>query len=266
MSTGGVFLFSFLLPVETSEATLEVRQQAFRMVILGAVAIVALLGILSWWVLPNTKESTLSSSTTEEWKGVRTLLQLPQVWLLAIIIVCAYVGYKVTDDFSLFAREVLDFNEINSAYIGTMTMWVRPIVAILTGILADRLRPSRLILWGFLLLSIVGGSIGTGVIPLTWEYTYLLLLLLGAMGVYALRSIYFSVMEEAKIPLAFTGAAVGLMSVIGYTPDIFMGPLMGYYLDHYPEEKGHQYVFLILMGFSIVGLIATFLLKRIKTP
>jgi hypothetical protein len=38
--------------------------------------------------------------------------------------------------------------------------------------------------------------------------------------------------------LALTGTAVGLVSLTGYTPDIFAGPAMGYLLDNSPVSRG----------------------------
>jgi len=81
-------------------------------------------------------------------------------------------------------------------------------------------------------------------------------ILITSSGVYATRALYFSVMERGKIPLVFTGTAVGFISLVGYTPDIFAGPAMGYILDNYPGGKGHQYVFLILALFSLMGGVA----------
>ena len=70
---------------------------------------------------------------------------------------------------------------------------------------------------------------------------------------YGIRGIYFAVMEEARIPLISTGAAVGIISIIGFTPDVFMGPLMGFLLDKYPGAPGHQYVFLVLSLFLSIN-------------
>ena len=78
-------------------------------------------------------------------------------------------------------------------------------------------------------------------------------------GVYGIRGIYFSIMKRSGIPLVATGTAVGVMSVVGYTPDVFMSPLMGYLLDEYPGELGHQYVFLVLSSFAFLGLIVSVL-------
>ena len=49
--------------------------------------------------------------------------------------------------------------------------------------------------------------------------------------------------------------------MIGYTPDIFMGPLMGYLIDRSPGALGHQYVFGVVAAFAAVGLISTWLFQ-----
>jgi MFS family permease len=77
-----------------------------------------------------------------------------------------------------------------------------------------------------------------------------------SLAIYGLRGVYFSVMNEARVPLAITGSAVGLMSVIGYTPDIFAGPLIGYLLDRDPGAPGHRHVFLMVAAFALLGLTA----------
>jgi len=64
-------------------------------------------------------------------------------------------------------------------------------------------------------------------------------------------------MDSGQIPLVLTGTAVGIISLVGYTPDIFAGPAMGYLLDNSPGEKGHQHVFLMLAVFSFIGMIAS---------
>ncbi len=78
-----------------------------------------------------------------------------------------------------------------------------------------------------------------------------------ATGVYAARALYFAVMERGRIPLTLTGTAVGLVSLIGFTPDIFAGPAMGYLLDNTPGATGHRHVFWMLAVFSLIGGMAS---------
>jgi hypothetical protein len=79
-----------------------------------------------------------------------------------------------------------------------------------------------------------------------------------ALGVYSARVLYFATLEEAKIPLAVTGTAVGFISIVGYTPDIFAGLLMGYFLDANEGVIGLQHAFGIMSIFTFVGLIASY--------
>ena len=85
-----------------------------------------------------------------------------------------------------------------------------------------------------------------------------------ALGVYSTRALYFATLEEAKIPLALTGTVVGFISIVGYTPDIFAGPLIGYLLDSSPGELGHQHVFASMAIFSFIGLITSVFLHKLS--
>ena len=67
---------------------------------------------------------------------------------------------------------------------------------------------------------------------------------------------------KGKIPITVTGTAVGIISVVGYTPDIFATPIIGYLLDNYPGSLGHQYVFTMLLLFSLLGLWASINFNR----
>ena len=88
-------------------------------------------------------------------------------------------------------------------------------------------------------------------------------ILIVAAGVYAARSLYFAVMEKGQIPLVLTGTAVGLISLIGYTPDIFSGPVIGFLLENSPGEQGHQHVFFMLAAFSLIGSLASWYYYRL---
>ena len=105
---------------------------------------------------------------------------------------------------------------------------------------------------------ILGSTLfASGFIKAPLSIFFIFTVIITGIGTYGLRSLYFSAVKEGDVPYAFMGTAVGIISVIGYTPDIFMGPLMGVLLDNNPGLLGHQLVFLFLAGFSIVGFIAS---------
>jgi hypothetical protein len=52
---------------------------------------------------------------------------------------------------------------------------------------------------------------------------------------------------------------------MGFTPEIFFGPISGRILDAAPGIQGHHNYFLFLTGISVVGLcVATLLIKLNK--
>ena len=84
-----------------------------------------------------------------------------------------------------------------------------------------------------------------------------------SLAIFAMRGIYFALLEEGGIPLVVTGTATGIISVIGYTPDIFKPLLGGALLDRYPGPEGYRLFFLTVAGICTIGLVATMLLYRI---
>ena len=85
-----------------------------------------------------------------------------------------------------------------------------------------------------------------------------------SVGVYALRGVYFALLAEGAVPIAFTGSAIGVISLVGFTPDVFMGPLMGVLLDGSPGVLGHQHVFASVTAFGFVGWMATAAFRWIR--
>ncbi|NOQ24139.1 MAG: MFS transporter [Bacteroidales bacterium] len=260
----GVLIFSLFITSEISEVTVSESRAAFKQVILVSSGIVFLVGILVWFFMKldskTEKQVILEKIRISQ---IQEVLRLPSVWMLMIIILCAYVGYKITDVFSLYAQDVMLYDQVQSAQVGTFLLFVRPVIGVIIGILADR---SQITFW--LVLSFVVSFLGAilfalGLISASATALFFISILIVATGVYAARSLYFAVMERGQIPLILTGTAVGLISLIGYTPDIFAGPAMGYLLDKSPGAEGHQHVFWMLALFSFIGSIAAWYYFRL---
>lgn len=85
--------------------------------------------------------------------------------------------------------------------------------------------------------------------------------ILVSLVTFAGYNIMFASMEEAHIPRYLTGTAVGVISIIGYTPDSFVNTIFGNWLDRY-GDAGHNYIFLALIGMCFIGSCAAFLIMR----
>jgi len=259
----GILIFSLFVndtlattdPAESSTAFIYVIQTSSVVILIIAVLVYFFMRLPAQEAENTTKEKITIAD-------VKSVLQLRSVWLLMVIILCAYVGYKITDIFSLYANEVMLYNEVEAAQTGTYLLYIRPLVGVLIGFLADRSRASLYLIFGFG-ISVLGAIFfASGILQPDMNIFFLLTILITATGVYAARVLYFAVLREGKIPLQLTGTAVGVVSVIGYTPDIFAGPMIGYLLDSSPGRTGHEHVFWMLCGFSVVGLVASWLFYK----
>ena len=259
----GVIVFSLFITTEIAEATVGDRQAAFRYVILISSGIVSVVGVLVWLFLrlDDSIEKEINIDTLS-FDQIKEVMRLPSVWLLMVIILCAYVAYKITDVFSLYAQDVMLYDQVQSAKVGTFLLFIRPIVGITIGILADRSKTTFWLLVSFIISFIGAIAFATGLVSASSTALFFISTFIVAMGIYAARSLYFAVMKDGRIPLVLTGTAVGLISLVGYTPDIFAGPIMGYLLDQSPGAEGHQNVFLMLAGFSFVGGLAAWVYHK----
>lgn len=263
----GVYIFSLFTQDVAGVESAASSTEAFQSVVKVSSIIVAIIGVVVFFFLkldPSKEKAIIIDKITTQ--NIKDVLRIPSVWLLMIIILCAYVGYKITDIFSLYASHVLNYTEVEAAKTGTFLLFIRPVVGVVIGFLADRARASIYLSLGFL-LTIVGAILfASGILPDSTTVFFFITIIITAIGVYSARVLYFAVLEEGKIPLALTGTAVGVISFIGYTPDIFAGPMIGYFLDGWKGEQGHQYVFWTLAGFSAIGLLASIIFNRINKP
>jgi len=264
MSSIGVLIFSFFLTDEIELTTLSQRKEAFKYVILFSSFIVFFTGFIILFLMKNKEDTVQTAKNFSSISQIKKTLKIPSVWLIMIIIVSAYVGYKVTDIYSLYASEVMLFDDLEAANISSLQLYLRPLVCVVIALISDKTSHVYLIIIGFITMLIGSLIFALGLVQFDMNFVFYLSLVVVATGTYSIRALYFSIMQKGLIPLALTGTAVGIISVVGYSPDIFATPLIGYIIDKYPGILGHQYVFLMLVFFSILGLGASIKFARLK--
>ncbi|MCP4412310.1 MAG: MFS transporter [Gammaproteobacteria bacterium] len=195
-------------------------------------------------------------------KEIFETLKLPAVWLISIIIMAAYSGYWGSIFFTPYATEVFDLGDVGGGAVSAGKYWIAPFAAIASGFFADKIGPAKAVLGFFVVMT--SSFLVFGLIPGGPNLVSLLIIngALLAGVIFALRGIYFSLLEQSGIPIVVTGMATGIVSVIGYTPDIFMPTLGGMILDANPGAVGYQYLFLFVSAMSFLGLIATYAIYR----
>ena len=195
-------------------------------------------------------------------KDVVGLLKNPSVWIISLIVFCGYSLYSSTSYFTPYLTSVVGVSPTESGIFSIIRNYLFLLLAPVSGYLADKVfkSSSKWIMIGFSILVVL--FIGVMVIPAGTSAAIISIytLLPGAFGL-AVYGIVFSVMGEAKIPAKVTGTVIGIASVIGYSPDLFMSTMFGGWLDKF-GNSGYNYIFMYLAATSLVGLVAAYLVRR----
>jgi nitrate/nitrite transporter NarK len=224
-----------------------------------------LLGVLTWFALEDSTQPSSEERDRVRLSGIISVLKMPAVWLMSVVIFTAYCAYWGSYFFTPYATEVFGASVAMGGAIGVAKMWVKPIPAVAAGFLADRIGASRAILWSFGILIVSFGVFAMTPGRPDWILMVMVNTVVASLAMFALRGIYFALLEEGGIPLALTGTATGIVSVVGYTPDIFMPVLGGALLDRYPGVPGYRFLFLFIVGMCMLGFWAALLIMRQTT-
>lgn len=267
VATISVVILSMGLTQLPDTAQLEDKTLALQYVIAFYAILTLAAGVLVLVVIPksdlmvtrdndNSAESSIGLQAT--WF---TIIKQPKVLLQALIVLSAYCAYKSLDYFGIYATDVLGLSDIEAAQLVSNASFSRPIVALAAGLIADRLQPSRLVSWSFALL--VASYLLLPSVSVDTLRLLQLNVLVTFVLVFAVRAVYFALIAQTQISGAVTGTAVGIISVIGFTPDIFFAPIAGRILDSAPGAEGFSMLFIILAIITLVGMSAAYLLARL---
>lgn len=233
----------------------------------SVVAIV--LGILVYFLLAGTEkeEKAKKAMATDEKseksvlsiKGVTKLLKMPQVWLISLILCCTYNMNLAFYYFTPYSTAKFGMAATAAAFITIAAQYVRPIAAFGGGILADKVGRSN---WLYVTFSIMAiGTLLLLVIKNMSPIVFIIICLVVYFGMYGGYSIAFSMLDEAGVPLALAGTAIGIVSTIGYLPEIVVPFVSGKLLDSF-GDKGYTYLFAWIFVMMVIGIIVCFIFNR----
>ena len=262
IATLALAVFAAIMPDNVELADDEVRRAGMRSIVLVYTAAAFIAGVLTWFTVPVP--DTAGYRNPHPLQGMAVVLKRPVIWAHAAVIVCAYCAYKGLDNYSLYAVQVLGMDEVRGAALATWGGWVRPIAAVIAGVVADRFGAARSIGVAFAVLTVSWLSLGVTAADQATLVVVYLNLFVTFFAVFALRGIYFALLEENRTPPYLTGAAVGLVSLVGFTPEIFFAPITGRILDANPGIVGFRHYFLFLASIALLGVLVVLALLALR--
>ncbi|WP_424066058.1 MFS transporter [Paraburkholderia sp.] len=193
---------------------------------------------------------------------LRTLASIPELWLVAAIVFCGYQVFWATYSFSAYLHEgAIGLSVVMAGTVTTLKLWMRPIGGIGGGFLGDRFsKVSVLVIALFLAaLSLVGLVAAPGIGS---HVALVFLVLFIGILTYAIRGLYWSLLDRCNVPAETVGLAIGLISVLGYSPDVFLPLINGYLTQTFPGVFGYQLYFGYVAAVAALGGCAALALRN----
>ena len=187
------------------------------------------------------------------WIDLKALVSSVDLWLAAFCILCGYQLFWATYSFSGYLQHTYGLTAVAVGTITVAKLWMRPIGAVAAGFIGDRFNREK-VLAGLMLagsaslaiLIILPVGIGSSVL--------LSVVLLVGLLTYAIRGIFWATLDSCNIPVRIKGLAIGVISLIGYAPDIYLPLINGALLEKFPGKPGYSIYF---GGIVLMGLLGT---------
>ncbi|REE18934.1 sugar phosphate permease [Paraburkholderia sp. BL27I4N3] len=192
---------------------------------------------------------------------LKTLAKIPELWLVAAIVFCGYQVFWATYSFSAYLHEgEIGLTVVMAGTITTLKLWMRPIGGIGGGFLGDRYSKVSVLVIALFLAAL--SLLGLMAAPRISSHVLLvfLVLIIGILT-YAIRGLYWSLLDRCNIPVATMGLAIGLISVLGYSPDVFLPLINGYLTQTFPGVFGYQLYFGYVAAMAALGGFAGLALR-----
>ena len=251
---------SFIVMGIIQVAATEVGGMKGTLIFYGVIYIAV--GIITMILLPNPKET--GAERTFVMGDLVEAFKHKGTWLVCALVFCWYMVYCTTSYAIPYLTNVYGVSSVAISTLSIIRAYGIGIVAApLAGFLGDRLKScSKTLAYASILgVALMAVYLVTPVKP-EFLMVPVALTLLFSFVVFAARGIYFSPMAEAGIPLALTGAASGLISVLGYMPDMFIFNIMGGWLDNLPGAQGYRYIFILATVFLVLATGVGFYIYR----
>lgn len=227
-----------------------------------AIAVI-IIGILNWFVIEDTKSEEQTESLGSVVKGMFKCLLIPRVWLLVGIIFTAYSVYGLIGYVTTYAQQFYGMTATTAATLGGVRYLLQGVGGIVGGFLADKLHSRMKVIGG----GCIGLAISFGiyiVLPGTPGLCGAVIgnFFFGLVFIYAVRSQYFAVHQDADIPLSLSGRVSGISSALGYLPDVFMYTLVGGWMDSY-GRRGYNMTWIYAIVAALLCVLLTFILSKV---
>lgn len=224
---------------------------------------IALLGIASYFLIPDFKGEINKDAKLFSLKEAATAVKHPGVLWACVAYFCVYAVYQGATYTTPYLTQCFgaDGNLVNVTGL-IRTYGIGLVAGPVVGWIATRIKsPSKAILGGLVLsIAILGGFLLLPQDPASVMVATVLVVVFG-FATYGAFSIGSSPLSEVKIPMSIFGTATGILSVIGFLPDVFIHTWYGSMIDA-QGTAAFQSIFGFEIMFGAIGCVCLAMMLR----
>ncbi|MCA7130555.1 MFS transporter [Escherichia coli] len=233
--------------------------------------ITIIVGIITYFIV-DADDRTIPQNdenvNKQIFKGIKNVVKSPNLWLASFCIFFVYSAYCGLTYFIPFLKDIYALPVALVGAYGIINQYgLKMVGGPVGGYLADKISHSPVIYlkWTFLISAVAMLLF----IQLPHDSMNVYLGMTATLGfgaiIFSQRAIFFAPMDEIGTPREFAGSAMAFGCIIGYMPSMFAYTLYGSLLDNFSGIQGYNYVFSVMVAFSLLGFIcATLLTRRMK--
>jgi nitrate/nitrite transporter NarK len=224
----------------------------------------AILGVVLMFWKPKIAAESSADRETIRWSDLLIIVRQPSIWLLCIILSALYHVFWATIEFPSFAETGgFEMTLAAATALGAAKLWMRFPGGIVAGMMGDRIGNPLLMIWLFLLS--IFSCLYLALMPTSpdWAWTLWVFIFPFALLAYGLRGVFWALLYNCPIPTRVLGTAIGVVSIIGYSPDAYVPQVAAWLHTNYDTTTAYQGFFAYVAAVSAVGMIASWALYRL---
>lgn len=213
----------------------------------------------------DEEDSIKNDSAKHTFHDYFEMLKNKNLWLLTLVMFCCFMIYESYSYVTPYMTEFFGVSESLGAVISLIKSYGLAVFGgIAAGFIADRLHSNaKVVSWGFgIMVLAIGIFLAVPASPRMLAVAAVTILVL-SLGLFMVRALYFAIIDEIRIPLKYTGMAVGFASVLGCLPQTFIYTVTGSLLDKYDgSPTGYKIMFTYMITCAAIGAICAYVLHR----
>lgn len=237
--------------------------QAFNMVLMFYGVLNIAFAVASFFLIPKFEGEIISNRKKIDFSEVFRAAKHPGVWLTTLSMFFVYTVYTSLSYTVPYIQSVFGASAATVAVMGNIRMYgISLFSSPLVGMMAAKMKsPAKMIMFcmgitaaSLFILPLIPASASTIMVAI------LLIMILSFFlsGAYGVTSSLFT---ETKVPLEIFGSASGILSVIGFVPDMFVFPIAGKWLDQY-GNKAYDFIFLSIAVSAVLAIGCAILVRK----